>query len=151
MPIPSVSLSPGCRPPACSIPIPNAGVGTPRTLTTDTSAEATTVGVYAFDQIKLTDQWSIVGGLRWDRFDAESEEKVAGVSLDRTDTMWSTRAAVLFEPTDQQTYYASYGTSFNPSAEFVSLTRGAGRAGPGEEPDVRGRGEVLAARQPDWV
>jgi catecholate siderophore receptor len=29
---------------------------------------------------------------------------------------------VLFEPTDQQTYYASYGTSFNPSAEFVSLT-----------------------------
>jgi catecholate siderophore receptor len=36
-------------------PDPNAGVGTPRGLTTDTSAEATTVGVYAFDQIKLTD------------------------------------------------------------------------------------------------
>jgi catecholate siderophore receptor len=110
--------------PAASLfdPDPNAGVGTPRTLTSDTSAEATTVGVYAFDQIKLTEQWSIVGGLRWDRFDAESEEDVAGVSLDRTDTMWSTRAAMLFEPNDQQTYYASYGTSFNPSAEFVSLT-----------------------------
>jgi catecholate siderophore receptor len=110
--------------PAASLfdPDPNAGVGTPRTLTSDTSAKATTVGVYAFDQIRLTDQWSIVGGLRWDRFDAESEEKVAGVSLDRTDTMWSTRAAVLYEPTDQQTYYASYGTSFNPSAEFVSLS-----------------------------
>jgi catecholate siderophore receptor len=103
-------------------PDPNAGVGTPRGLTTDTSADATTVGVYAFDQIKLTEEWSIIGGLRWDRFDAESEEKVAGVSLDRTDNMWSTRAAVLYEPTDQQTYYASYGTSFNPSAEFVSLS-----------------------------
>ena len=95
-------------------PDPNAGVGTPRTLTSDTSAEATTIGVYAFDQIRLTEQWSIIGGLRWDRFDAESEEKVAGVSLDRTDTMLSTRAAVLYEPNDQQTYYASYGTSFNP-------------------------------------
>ena len=28
----------------------------------------------------------------------------------------------VYEPTDQQTYYASYGTSFNPSAEFVSLS-----------------------------
>ena len=103
-------------------PDSNEGVGAPRTLTTNTSAEATTVGVYAFDQIRLTDEWSIVGGLRWDRFDAESEEKVVGVSLDRTDTMWSTRAAVVYEPNDQQTYYASYGTSFNPSAEFVSLS-----------------------------
>ncbi|MGF7209430.1 catecholate siderophore receptor [Skermanella aerolata] len=103
-------------------PDPNAGVGTPRGLTTNTSADATTVGVYAFDQIKLTEEWSIIGGVRWDRFDAESEEKVAGLSLDRTDNMWSTRAAVVYEPTDQQTYYASYGTSFNPSAEFVSLS-----------------------------
>ena len=85
VPIPSASASPDWPTASLFDPDPNAGVGTPRGLTTDTSAEATTVGVYAFDQIKLTDQWSIVGGLRWDRFDAESEEKVNGVSLDRTD------------------------------------------------------------------
>ncbi|WP_158044993.1 TonB-dependent receptor [Skermanella pratensis] len=103
-------------------PDPNAGVGTPRNLTSDTSANASTFGVYAADRIALTDQWSIIAGLRWDRFSAESDESVAGVSLDRTDTMWSTRAAVVYEPTDAQTYYFSYGTSFNPSAEFASLS-----------------------------
>jgi catecholate siderophore receptor len=110
--------------PAASLlrPDPDTGAGLARSLTSDANTEATTIAAFASDRIALTEQWSIVGGLRWDRFDADYSEDVAGTSFDRTDTMLSTRAALVFEPTDAQTYYFSYGTSFNPSAEYLALS-----------------------------
>src|SRR5690606_14584225 len=62
------------------------------------------------------------------RFSAETSE----VSLDaagaetarrnesKTDRMLSTRAGVIYQPSDTRSYYVSYGTSFNPSAEAIS-------------------------------
>jgi catecholate siderophore receptor len=41
---------------------------------------AFTVGLYAVDEIAITDQWSILGGLRWDRFDADFETARRGRS-----------------------------------------------------------------------
>ena len=38
-----------------------------------------------------------------------------------TDDIVSPRAALVFQPTKAQTYYFSYGTSFNPSAEALTL------------------------------
>ena len=42
--------------------------------------------------------------------------------FERTDEMWSWRAGAVFQPTAAQMYYAYYGTSFNPSAEYLTLT-----------------------------
>ena len=36
--------------------------------------------------------------------------------------MWSYRGGLVFHPTAAQSYYFSYGTSFNPSAEGVGLS-----------------------------
>ena len=36
--------------------------------------------------------------------------------------MWSYRGGLVFHPTAAQSYYLSYGTSFNPSAEGIALT-----------------------------
>ena len=93
-----------------------------RRLSSDTEARAYTVGVYALDRIKLSDKWEVIGGLRWDRYDAEYEDKLGGNKFDRVDRMLSTRAAVVYSPTERQSYYVSYGTSFNPSAEFLGLS-----------------------------
>ena len=43
--------------------------------------------------------------------------------LERTDDMASPRAALVYQPTDMQTYYFAWGTSFNPSAEAFTLGR----------------------------
>ncbi|HJQ62581.1 MAG TPA: TonB-dependent receptor, partial [Burkholderiales bacterium] len=66
--------------------------------------------------------------LRWDRFDADTtqiEHDASGAvtsatALSKLDRMWSTRAGLIYQPTDFQSYYVSYGTSFNPSAEAIS-------------------------------
>jgi len=87
----------------------------------DGSSAATSVGVYAVDEMAITEQWKIMGGLRYDLFDADFRNRFAAQKLSRTDEALSPRAALVFLPTKIQTYYFSYGTSFNPSAEALTL------------------------------
>ena len=87
----------------------------------DGSSGATSVGVYAVDEMAITEQWKIMGGLRYDLFDAQFRNMFLGQKLFRTDEALSPRAALVFLPTKWQTYYFSYGTSFNPSAEALVL------------------------------
>jgi catecholate siderophore receptor len=87
----------------------------------DGTSGATSVGVYAVDEMAITEQWKIMGGLRYDLFDADFRNMFLGQKLSRTDEALSPRAALVFLPTKIQTYYFSYGTSFNPSAEALVL------------------------------
>jgi catecholate siderophore receptor len=87
----------------------------------DGTSGATSVGVYAVDEMAITEQWKIMGGLRYDLFDADFRNMFLGQKLSRTDEALSPRAALVFLPTKWQTYYFSYGTSFNPSAEALVL------------------------------
>ena len=95
--------------------------------------DADTFAVYINDQIDLNAQWKMVVGVRWDRYSADANTvtylqngtvsaATPAVSSSRTDTMPSVRAGVIWQPTESQSYYISYGTSFNPSAETVTLT-----------------------------
>lgn len=98
-------------------------------LTTVTENSATTVAVYAFDTLKLGKHWEFVGGLRHDSFDAESDATTvatgARTKLDRDDDMTSYRAATVFKPVEKGSIYLAYGTSFNPSAEALTLATSA--------------------------
>lgn len=86
---------------------------------------ATSLAFYAFDTIKLAEKWEATGGLRWDRFDVDySSTPAAGAPalLGRTDSMLSWRAGLVFKPEAWGSVYAGAGTSFNPSAEALTLT-----------------------------
>ena len=96
---------------------PFTGRGT-RNLKTDTSAN--TWALYVFDTIKLNEQWQLVGGVRFDNF--ATDFKTGQTELSRVDEMWSGRGAVLYKPAPNGTIYAGYGTSFNPSAESLTLS-----------------------------
>ena len=107
------------------------GISGTHALTRTATTQADTLAVYVNDQIELSPQWKLVGGVRNERFRVHSElvkyTLPPGFPVDTTEaaspkseTMWSPRAGLLFQPDEAQTYYASYGTSFNPSAEFVT-------------------------------
>lgn len=92
---------------------------------------ATTFGAYILDTVKLGDKWDLIAGLRWDLFSADFKQLVTPVSsFQRTDKMLSGRAAVVFKPRQNGSIYFAYGTSFNPSAESLSLTAGTANAPP---------------------
>ena len=59
-------------------PLPNlAGMGRRQELQR-LDVERTAVGVYAVDEMAITDQWKIMGGLRYDHFDADFRNTLRG-------------------------------------------------------------------------
>ena len=85
---------------------------------------------YLIDTIKLTPQWEVDAGLRWDyfgthyqatRFSTGIPGQVSGQdNVVRVDRMPSYRAALLYKPDENGSVYFDYGTSFDPSAEALS-------------------------------
>lgn len=85
------------------------------------NSHATSVGVYAVDEMAITEWLKIMGGLRYDMFDVHWRNIFLGQKLSRTDEALSPRAALIVLPTPNQTYYFSWGQSFNPSGEALTL------------------------------
>ena len=83
--------------------------------------EAFNFGAYFVDEIAITQWLKIMGGLRFDHFDTSFENKFLRQEFSQINNEFSPRAALVVQPTPQQTYYFSYGTSFNPSAEGLAL------------------------------
>lgn len=124
---------------ASSVAIPSTTVGSPDpylslpanyfdpvTRTGQVSYRAHTVGLYAQDMVQFAPNWKAVVGARYDRFDADYDRAAPQTPLSRMDKVWSWRSGLLYQPTDWESYYASYGTSFNPSGELYALdTTGA--------------------------
>jgi catecholate siderophore receptor len=98
----------------------------------DTTAHS--ASAYATDTLALSSSVDLIAGLRFDRFSADftqlTQSTGAILDLDHTDNVVSPRAAVVVKPTPQQSYYFSFGTSFDPSAEALTLTAKTANLGP---------------------
>jgi catecholate siderophore receptor len=82
-------------------------------------------GVYAQDLLQLTEHWKLLGGLRFDSLKAKYRTLDTGTgattgTFDQSISEWSRRFGVLYQPTLQQSYHLSYGTSFNTSGDTYS-------------------------------
>jgi len=87
------------------------------------TSENANIGLFANDRIWFTPEWSVLGGLRVDRFVSHFETSgptTAPTEIEASSTLINPKASVIFEPTDQQTYYVSYARSARPQGEFSS-------------------------------
>lgn len=90
-----------------------------------TKGTAQSVAAYAFDTVKLGAKWELTGGARWDSFGIQYDSvATTGVisPFERTDHMVSWRGGAVFKPRSNGSVYVGAGTSFNPSAEGLSLS-----------------------------
>lgn len=90
-----------------------------------TDSGADSFSAYINDQLALSAQWKLIAGLRWERFKAHGQQTTSAgavTELRNDNRMFSQRFGALYQPDDSQSYYVSYGTSFNPSAENMTLT-----------------------------
>ncbi len=92
---------------------------TPLTPYSNPKGRGSDVSLYALDNVALGSNWDVTAGLRWDRFKSSFGESFTDTGFQRTDTFVSPRAAVIFKPDSQQSYYFSYGTSYNPVIEYL--------------------------------
>lgn len=103
----------------------------------DRSYESTAWGVFAQDIITLNPKWKVIAGLRYDRLEGDYHrnaytgwKRIGGKwnrgdwpaeDHRRTDGVWSKRFGVLYQPTERQSYHASFATSFNTSGDTYRL------------------------------
>lgn len=89
---------------------------------------------YVTDTIGFTRYLDLLAGVRYDEFSADYDQlsvpSDAVLHLSHVDRLGSPRAALEFKPTPTQTYYLFYGTSFDPSAEALTLTTKTADLGP---------------------
>jgi catecholate siderophore receptor len=91
---------------------------------------ANTIGAYLVDTIAFGPQWNLIAAIREDRFAASYDEPISDSHFNHTDWIPTPRAALVYKPTETQSYYFSYGTSYDPSAENLSLSARNADLGP---------------------
>ncbi|PXX46355.1 TonB-dependent receptor [Aquitalea magnusonii] len=121
-------------------PVSSTAYNAARYRSSNTKFQASDIALYSMDTIELTRQWKAVLGARFDRF--EGDYNVRGFNSDgsvnssntydlsRTDNVWSWRSGLIWQPDMAQSYYFSYGTSFNPSGETYALDKATAKVDP---------------------
>lgn len=97
----------------------------PTPLQTDNTVENDIAAVYVQDQVKLSNQWQVIAGVRFDRFDLAFDDHRAGsTDFSRDDDLVSPRLGVIYRPIEPLSFYASYSVSYLPQSgdQFASLT-----------------------------
>jgi catecholate siderophore receptor len=92
-------------------------------LASSRQIRAITKAAYIQDQLSLTEQWKVLAGLRYDDFRVNQTDVLvpANNGFDSGNHKWSPRTGLIWQPTQTQSYYVSYGESFNPTAEQYAL------------------------------
>lgn len=90
----------------------------------DNRSVAKATAVYLQDQIAFSPRWLAVLGVRYDRFEADLDNRRSGESLSSSDDLVSPRAGLIHKPREDLSVYASYGLAYVPRAgeQLASLT-----------------------------
>ena len=88
--------------------------------TNPNSYKAQSYGLYVQDTVEVAPKWKVLAGLRYDHLKADYKRDALG-DLNLDVGALSGRAGVLYQPNDASTYYASYSTGFNSTAEAYQL------------------------------
>lgn len=111
--------------------------------------EAPSGGAYVIDTLALGRHVSLTGGFRYDEFSARYKtltlQSGTLLRLHELNRLGSPRASLIITPTPRQTYYFSFGTSFDPSAEALTLTTKTAELGP-----VKARSFEVGAKS-EWL
>ena len=102
-------------------------------LVRDRSSDVNFASIYVQDQIDIGDHFKVIGGLRFDSFDVDVEDRIEiadGAAdgndgfLGRKDEEISPRLGLIYKPRSNVSVYASYSQSFLPRSgdQFLSLS-----------------------------
>ncbi|MGD1936721.1 MAG: TonB-dependent siderophore receptor [Cyanophyceae cyanobacterium] len=79
------------------------------------------LGIYLQDQISLSDSWKFLLGLRYETVEQTTFSRPTAFnpegseSMSRNDDALSPRVGIVYQPTDELSFYGSYSTSFVPN------------------------------------
>jgi catecholate siderophore receptor len=110
------------------------------TSVTRSKGTSTDLGIFFTDRLWLTEQLSVIGSMRLDRYRAELQSlqfNGATSTVKAKSTLKSPRVSVVFEPLEDSTLYASWGRSQTPQGtSIVNTSAGLAVATKDLDPEV---------------
>jgi catecholate siderophore receptor len=94
------------------------------TISRNQTSDIDIFALYLQDQIKISDQWQAIVGLRHDQFKTHHVDIKGNKTIDVSDSLLSPRAGLIFKPVENLSIYGSYSLSYVPRAgdQLISLT-----------------------------
>lgn len=88
------------------------------------ASEIDIFALYVQDQIKISEQWQAILGVRHDQLKTHYDNIKTNQTLEVTDSLVSPRAGLIFKPIENLSLYGSYSLSYVPRAgdQLISLT-----------------------------
>ncbi|MGH8203875.1 MAG: TonB-dependent receptor [Steroidobacteraceae bacterium] len=82
----------------------------------DNHGRATIAALYVQDQLRLSEKWLAVLGLRYDSFDMDFSNHRTGDRFETSDDLLSPRGGLIYKPAEDVSIYASYSMTYVPRA-----------------------------------
>lgn len=82
----------------------------------DNTGKAKVAALYFQDQIELSPQFHVIGGLRYDRFKVDFRNNRNGQEFSTSDGLVSPRIGVIYKPREAVSLYANYSVAYQPRA-----------------------------------
>jgi catecholate siderophore receptor len=115
-------------------PDPNEPLPQVQPVSSQQNTTVHSTALYVTDTLAIGPHVDFIAGIRYDRFSADFVQHTistgAVLDLNHVDRVTSPRAALVFKPIPLLSYYLSFGTSFDSSAEALSLTARTANLGP---------------------
>ncbi len=119
-------------------------------VSSNNHTDVSSSGLYLQDQIRLNEQWQILAGVRFDRFEVETASRVSGRSEKQDSTGTSPRLGVVYSPWKEHSFYASWSKTFSPpGGGLIGITPGA--AGNTNETDPETTRQKEIGVKSDWL
>lgn len=86
----------------------------PMTASSNNHTKVESRAIYVQDQLRLNDQWQLLAGLRYDRFEVDTTNKLTNIPDGRDDNSISPRVGLVWTPLQDHSFYASWSKSYSP-------------------------------------
>ena len=92
-------------------------------ISTAVNAHVDTLSAYLIHTMKVGSQWTIIGGLRFDRVSSHYDESVPpAAAFTATSDLFSWRGAIVYQPRPNGSIYIASGTSVHPNIQQLSIS-----------------------------
>ncbi|MBQ1543518.1 MAG: TonB-dependent receptor [Caulobacteraceae bacterium] len=113
-----------CNASACTRPTPGGTQYSNATsaYVVQSNGEASDLAAFVTDRLWLTEAWSVIGSVRFDRYNADFDTLTLGgtyAPLKSKSNLTNPRVSVVYEPSPNQTFYLSWGRSATPQGTSI--------------------------------
>jgi len=122
----------------------------PVKISSNNHTEVESQGLYVQDQLRLNDQWQVLAGLRYDRFEVDTTNKITNVRQKVDSHNTSPRLGVVWTPVENHSFYASWSKTFSPTGGgLIGITPNAAGNANDLSPELTKQKEIGV--KSDWL